>query len=256
MVITNLNLNFELPSTGAVVKFKRSYSLNQSYSSSFFPECLLKIENGSFFTKLLLYSGLTDKISIRVDSKFVGSEYILFMNLFNAFFETKTKDSFFVFKTSRFSSLNAASRLLGSIKIELVKKNQFLNFFYFILFFYLPRLSSLGSATQAFSTSVVFPDFSRYAYYFANFTKKYPHYSGVLRKSGLLVFLDDCNISFNLPMSSYILKSTYVTGIDQNEDWSLKFKAYFGSKISIDYFKLQKSFLKFFVAGKQFFSTN
>src|SRR5690554_4231557 len=105
--------------------------------------------------------------------------------------------------------------------------------------------------STALGPTALCPDFSRYVHHFSNFNIKYPHYSGVLRKSGLLTFLDDYNISFNFGVSSYILKSTYVN-TSQNEDWSLRFKVYFGSKLSINYFKLQKSFLKFFVVGKKF----
>ena len=251
MVVLKRNLNFKLPASNMVVKLNRTYSLSNNYNSSFLPEYLLKAGGDSSPVGSLLYSDLKDRISIRVDSEFVGSEYIFFLNLFNAFFEAKPKDSFFVFKTGKFSSLNTAARLLGSIKLGLNKETQFLNFIYFVLFFYLPRLSSLGSAAQTFSSSAIFPDFSRYVNHFSTFTKKYPHYSGILRKSGLFVFLDDFNISFNLAVSSYILKSTYIS-MNQSEDWSLKFKVYFGSRVSVSYFKLKKSFLKFFVVGTGF----
>jgi len=251
MVVSNRSLSFKLPAYNMATKLNRTYSLGSSYDSSFLPEYLLKVGVDGSSVGFLLYSDLNDKISIRVDSEFVGSEYILFLNLFNAFFETRSKDSFFVFKAGEFSPHNTATRLLGSLKLELNKEAHFLNFMYFVLFFYLPRLGSLGSTTQAFASSVVFPDFSRYVNHFSTFTRKYPHYSGVLRKSGLLVFLDDFNISFNLAVSSYVLKSTYVS-MSQSEDWSLKFKVYFGSKVSISYFKLKKSFLKFFVVGAEF----
>lgn len=251
MEILNRNLNFRSPILNMTVKLNRAYSLNQNHSSSFLPEYLLKVNSDRSSIRSLIYSNSKDKVSIRINSGFVSSEYILFLNLFNAFFETKSKDSFFVFKTGKFSSLSSATRLLGSIKLGLNKESQFFNFMYFILFFYLPRLGSLGSISQTFSNSAIFPDFSKYVHHFANFTKKYPHYSGVLRKSGLFMFLDDYSISFNLAMSSYILKSTYIS-VSQSEDWSLKFKVYFGSKFSTDYFKLKKSFLKFFVVGSAF----
>lgn len=244
-------LGFKLPASSMEVKLNRAHSLGQGYNSSFLPECLLKINGKNSFINSLIHSNSEDRLSIRVNSEFAGSEYILFLNLFNAFFELGPKESFFTFKTDTFSSTNSAIRLLGSIKLGFTKKVQFLNFTYFTLFFYLPRLSSLGSAPQPFSNSVVFPDFSRYVHHFANFNRKYPHYSGVLRKLGLLVFLDDYNISYSLAVSSYIFKSAYVS-MGQNEDWSLKFKVYFGSSLSVDYFKLQKSFLKFFVVGKSF----
>lgn len=250
-MVSNRSLSFKLPACSMAVKLNRAYSLSNNYNSSFLPEYLLKVEEGSSSVGSLLYSGLNDKISIRVDSEFAGSEYLFFLNLFNAFFETKPKDSFFVFKAGKFSPHNTAARLLGSLKLEFNREAHFFNFMYFILFFYLPRLGSLGSTAQTFTSSVVFPDFSRYVNHFSTFTKKYPHYSGILRKSGLLVFLDDFNISFNLAMSSYILKSTYVS-MGQSEDWSLKFKVYFSSKVSIGYFKLKKSFLKFFVVGTDF----
>src|SRR5690554_2660273 len=251
MSVLNRNANFRLPTYNMVVKLNRSYALGQNYNSSFLPESLLKIHDDGSSVKSLLYSNFRDKMSIRINSEFESSEYILFLNLFNAFFETRPKDSFFVFRAANFSSINSAARLLGSIKLGLNKRSQLLNFLYFTLFFYLPRLNNLGSIAQAFSNSAVFPDFSRYVHHFSNFNIKYPHYSGVLRKSGLLTFLDDYNISFNFGVSSYILKSTYVN-TSQNEDWSLRFKVYFGSKLSINYFKLQKSFLKFFVVGKKF----
>src|SRR5690554_1353981 len=116
MAVLSKFTNFRLPVSNMEVKLNRTYSLGQNYNSSFLPECLLKIDDDGSSVKSLLYSNLKDKMSIRVNSEFTGSEYILFLNLFNAFFETRPKDSFFVFKTSEFSSVNSAARLLGSIK--------------------------------------------------------------------------------------------------------------------------------------------
>lgn len=246
-MVSSRNLNFKLPASSMVAKLNRTYSLRNNYNASFLPEYMLKVEgDGS-----LLYSGLNDKVSIRIDSEFAGSEYIFFLNLFNAFFETKPKDSFFAFRSGELSPHNTAARLLSSLNLEFNREAHFLNFMYFVLFFYLPRLGSLGSTAQAFAGSAIFPDFSRYVSHFSTFTDKYPHYSGILRKTGLLVFLDDFNISFNLAVSSYIFKNAYVS-MNQSEDWSLKFKVYFGSKVSVSYFKLKKSFLKFFVVGTGF----
>src|SRR5690554_815937 len=104
MSVLNRNANFRLPTYNMVVKLNRSYALGQNYNSSFLPESLLKIHDDGSSVKSLLYSNFRDKMSIRVNSEFESSEYILFLNLFNAFFETRPKDSFFAFRSEEHTS--------------------------------------------------------------------------------------------------------------------------------------------------------
>src|SRR5690554_3191100 len=77
MSVLNRNANFRLPTYNMVVKLNRSYALGQNYNSSFLPESLLKIHDDGSSVKSLLYSNFRDKMSIRINSEFESSEYIL-----------------------------------------------------------------------------------------------------------------------------------------------------------------------------------
>ena len=245
--MASTNYKFRVPKLLITDKLRRGYSMKNFYETTCFFDNTSKLGYGVY--NYIFNNSQVGKLELKIDSEFKLVDCLLCLNIFNIFINFNYKSGLFVFKSNKFSIVNTGNKLLRLLNLKIKKNYSKFNFLYFLLFFYLPRVTSLGSSiTQPFSSSAVFPDFSLYSDYFIKFTKAYPHYSNILRKSGLLFFLDDFRIRFNLSLSSYILKNMYVS-LGHNEDWNIKFLSYF-SYSDAEFFRLQKSFFKFFVLGK------
>ena len=243
------------PSNAFVNNFKRAFSFKHAYNTGFLSDTLLKLNFNSSQPFVLEGLGTSD-LKFRSVSAFSNSDYLFFSNMFNIFFSCSPIKRSYPFSFDRLRSVTSGSGLASRLQFSVVSFKPFFNFFYFILFYYLPRVVSIGSTISNFSTSVLFPDFSVYGHYFSRLAGIYPHYAIVMKRVGFFLFLEEYKVCFNFNVSSYVLRSTYLS-YTQSSDWNLKFKVYYGLRTKksslIDFFRLQRSYFKFFVVGKKQF---
>lgn len=153
-------------------------------------------------------------------------EYILALTIFNSFLGLGGRNFLFRFrpmwtakKSGSLVDFLSSARFYFRYWVE-----QPYGFFYFYFFFYLPRLMSLGENTGSFSQVAIFPNFEHYPEEFDRFSKKYPHYSPLFRRLGLVTF-EERALLLTVPFSSYMFKNAYVSTII-DEDWSFKVNIY------------------------------
>lgn len=164
---------------------------------------------------------------LKISGKPSNSEYLLVLNLFNAFLKNaSTKRALLDFRIPRLrkpaNSLVRVFEVFGRVSLN---NFRLLNFMYMLLVMYIPRVLGASGHSVSFTTSAVFPDFSAYPKELNNYTRLYPQYGALLKKTGFSRFLRPFNLLTIVPFSSYMLKHLYISSIFEY-DWTARVEFY------------------------------
>lgn len=201
-------------------KLKRYYGFTESM-------------NGMLFVENILKTGICPGYQppgvafLRVSGKPSNSEYLLVLNLFNAFLKSnKVRRTLLDFRISKLrkpaNSLGRLFEVFGCMKLD---NFRLLNFMYMLLVVYIPRIFGALDRSVSFTISAIFPDFSICPERLGSYTRSYPQYGTLLKKTAFARFLLPSDLLTIIPFSSYVFKHLYTSSIFE-DDWSTQVEFY------------------------------
>lgn len=224
------------------IKLKRYYGFTEFLKKTSFIESAIKVDGRC---------ALKDVFFLKISGRPSNSDYLLILSLFNVFIKRGLKDTLLGFYIPGAKKPgNSIARLFEIFGCIDLVDFRLANFIYMLLVVYIPRIIGNMDRLSAFSSLAIFPDFGAYPEKLDEYTKEYPQYSALLKKTGFIRPLENKGLLLLVPLSSYMLKHLYVSSIFEM-DWSVRLEFYcLFDRAGLMRVPLFYSFLKFYMALK------